>query len=168
MGVFRYRNTELAAVYEKNADMLFRIALTYLQSSNDAQDAVHDVFIKYLKKSDKMKDDEHERAWLIRVTINHCLDMLRKQKIRNYIPLEEISETVMVVPEHISGVNNVMSSLALIPEKNKSAIILHCLEGYSVEETAKILRISVSAVKMRLSRGREALRNILNEEESDV
>lgn len=169
VGIFRRRQDELEAVYERNADMLYRIALTYLQSSSDAQDAVHDVFVKYMKNPGRTKDNEHERAWLIRVTVNYCLDMLRRRKHRDYIQLDEIAESVTAESEHISEeATDVMKSLALIPEKNKSAIILHCLEGYSVEETAKILSISVSAVKMRLSRGREALRKILNEEGSDV
>lgn len=169
MGIFRHWHESLEAVYERNADMLYRLALTYLHNSSDAQDAVHDVFVKYMKKPLKSNNSEHERAWLIRVTINHCLDMLRRRKYRDYIQLDEISETLTAESADMpTEASDVMESLALIPEKNKSAIILHCLEGYSVEETAKILGISVSAVKMRLSRGREALREILNKEDSDV
>ncbi len=169
MGILKRRNEELSAVYERNADELFRIAMAYLQNSNDTQDAVQDVFIKYMKNPEKIRDNEHEKAWFIRVTINHCLDMLRRRKTRNYVPLDEIPETAAVVKDNFSDdAADVMKSLALIPEKNKSAIILHCLEGYSVEETAKLLKISASAVKMRLSRGREALKKILDEEEDNV
>lgn len=153
------------SIYDKYADMLYRIALSHLQRDHDAQDAVHDVFEKYLKSPKKFRDENHERAWFIRVTINRCLDILRHHKVRDYIPLEEITEMgVAKTKEEIS----VMEHLRMIPEKHRSVIVLHCLEGFTVEETAAILKISVSAVKMRLQRGREHLKMRLEKEGYDV
>ena len=153
---------DIEAVYDMYADMLYRLSLSYLQNSEDARDAVQDVFIKYATASDIFKDDEHKKAWLIRVTVNCCNDMLRRRKLRNYVPLDEISETVALDDESSS---DIMNCLKLIPLKNRAAVILHYLEGYSVEETAKVLKISVSAVKMRLKRGREALYELIREVE---
>ena len=153
---------DIEAVYDMYADMLYRLSLSYLQNSEDARDAVQDVFIKYATASDIFKDDEHKKAWLIRVTVNCCNDMLRRRKLRNYVPLDEISETVSMDEESSS---DIMNCLKLIPPKNRAAVILHYLEGYSVEETAKVLKISVSAVKMRLKRGREALYELIREVE---
>ena len=153
---------DIEAVYDMYADMLYRLSLSYLQNSEDARDAVQDVFIKYATASDIFKDDEHKKAWLIRVTVNCCNDMLRRRKLRNYVPLDEISETVAMDEESSS---DIMNCLKLIPPKNRAAVILHYLEGYSVEETAKVLKISVSAVKMRLKRGREALYELIREVE---
>lgn len=153
---------DIEAVYDMYADMLYRLSLSYLQNSEDARDAVQDVFIKYVTASDIFKDDEHKKAWLIRVTVNCCNDMLRRRKLRNYVPLDEISETVAIDEESDS---DIMNCLKLIPPKNRAAVILHYLEGYSVEETAKVLKISVSAVKMRLKRGREALYELIREVE---
>lgn len=153
---------DIEAVYDMYADMLYRLSLSYLQNSEDARDAVQDVFIKYVTASDIFKDDEHKKAWLIRVTVNCCNDMLRRRKLRNYVPLDEISETVALDDESSS---DIMNCLKLIPPKNRAAVILHYLEGYSVEETAKVLKISVSAVKMRLKRGREALYELIREVE---
>lgn len=153
---------DIEAVYDMYADMLYRLSLSYLQNSEDARDAVQDVFIKYATASDIFKDDEHKKAWLIRVAVNCCNDMLRRRKLRNYVPLDEISETVAMDEESSS---DIMNCLKLIPPKNRAAVILHYLEGYSVEETAKVLKISVSAVKMRLKRGREALYELIREVE---
>ena len=153
---------DIETVYDMYADMLYRLSLSYLQNSEDARDAVQDVFIKYATASDIFKDDEHKKAWLIRVTVNCCNDMLRRRKLRNYVPLDEISETVTLDEESSS---DIMNCLKLIPPKNRAAVILHYLEGYSVEETAKVLKISVSAVKMRLKRGREALYELIREVE---
>lgn len=158
----------LAAIYDKYADMLFRIALSHLQSSEDAQDAVHDVFVKYIKSNISFFDDEHERAWFVRVTVNRCYDMLRRKKVRNHIPLEEISEIIADESQNAENVIDVMRCLTDIPEKNKTAIILHYLEGFSVEKIASTLNVSVSAVKMRLLRGRELLKNLIDKEDNDV
>ena len=153
---------DIEAVYDMYADMLYRLSLSYLQNTEDAQDAVQDVFVKYATASDIFKDEEHKKAWLIRVTVNYCNDMLRRRKLRTHASLDEISETVADGEESSS---DIMNCLKLIPLKNRAAVILHYLEGYSVEETAKILKISVSAVKMRLKRGREALYELIREVE---
>lgn len=152
---------DIEAVYDMYADMLYRLSLSYLQNTEDAQDAVQDVFIKYATASDIFKDEEHKKAWLIRVTVNCCNDMLRRRKLRTHASLDEISETIADGEES----SDVMNCLKLIPLKNRAAVILHYLEGYSVEETAKILKISASAVKMRLKRGREALYELIREVE---
>ena len=153
---------DVEAVYDMYADMRYRLALSYLRNTEDAQDAVHDVFIKYTASPKIFKDEEHKKAWLIRVTVNRCTDMLRQRKIRGYVPLDEISETESKAEESDS---DVLKCLDKIPLKNRAAVILHYLEGYSVEETAEILKITASAVKMRLKRGREALYELIREVE---
>jgi len=153
---------DIERVYNMHADMLYRLALSYLQNSEDAMDAVQDVFVKYTAATQAFKDEEHKKAWLIRVTVNRCNDMLRQRKIRGYLPLEEISETASKTEESDS---DILKCLDKIPLKNRAAVILHYLEGYSVEETAEILKVSVSAVKMRLKRGREALYELIREVE---
>ncbi|MBQ8187229.1 MAG: RNA polymerase sigma factor [Clostridia bacterium] len=143
--------------------MLYRLALTYMQNSEDAADAVQDVFVKYMTAAPFLRDEEHERAWLIRVTVNRCCDLLRRRKIRSYVSLDEITETAAEDPELDSS--DVMRCLAKIPEKNRAAIVLHHLEGFSVDEVSRMLGISQSAVKMRLARGRDALKDLLSMEE---
>ena len=158
----------LSAVYDKYADILFRIALSHLQNQDDSQDAVHDVFVKYMKSKVTFTDDEHERAWFVRVTVNRCYDMLRRKKVRSHIPLEEISELVADESQNPEKVVDIFKCLAVLPEKNKTAIVLHYLEGFSVEEIASTLNVSVSAVKMRLLRGRDLLKNLLDKEDENV
>ena len=156
--------TEIAAAYDRNADTLYRVALSHLQNREDAEDAVQDAFAKYITAAPRFADEEQERAWLIRVTVNRSLDLLRKRKHRGYVPLEEIEETVAKDSgEGSDAAEGIMDTLAKIPEKHRAAIVLHHLEGCSVEQTARALGISVSAVKMRLSRGREALKELLQE-----
>ena len=146
-------------VYEKYADMLFRLAYSMVLSSHDAEDIVHDVYAKYLTKSPTFRDEEHEKAWFLRVTVNQCHDFSKKQTYRNYTPLEEVvAETV--TKEDLGLLPAVLS----LEEKYKTVVLLHYFEGYSVEEIAFYLKLSLSAVKMRLSRGRDKLKKLIGKE----
>ncbi|MBR2929566.1 MAG: RNA polymerase sigma factor [Oscillospiraceae bacterium] len=156
------REALIAAAYDRHANMLYRVAMSHLGNSEDAQDAVQDAFARYISAAPTFSDEEQERAWLIRVTVNRSLDLLRQKKVRSYVPLEEAGEIAAETQEE-DGLHSLLQTLAHIPEKHRSAIVLHHLEGFPVEKTAQMLGISVSAVKMRLSRGREALKELLQE-----
>lgn len=160
----RDSRTLLETAYDKYADMLYRLAFSHLRRREDAEDAVQDVFTKYMNTSPRFTDDEHERAWLVRVTVNRCHDMLRRGKVREHDSLDDISE----IPDEEENSSGVLQAVFALPEKYKTAITLHYLEGFSVEEISSMLGISLSAVKMRLSRGREILKDLLDKEENYV
>lgn len=146
---------KLEQAYEKYADMLYRLALSHLKNPHDAEDTVQDVFIKYINHFSILKDEEHERAWLIRTTVNRCYDLLKYNSKRNHMALDEINE---IAAEEKELHTEIFQILEKLPAKNKTVIILHYLEGFSVEEIARMLHLSTSAVKMRLSRGREQMK----------
>jgi len=154
--------TALETAYDKYADMLYRLALSHLGRREDAEDAVQDVFTKYIHTSPRFSDDEHERAWLVRVTMNRCHDMKRRGRLRCHDSLDDISDVPFIAD---GDENNVLKIVFTLPEKYKTTIVLHYLEGFSVEEISSMLGLSGSAVKMRLSRGREMLKNLLDKEE---
>ncbi len=157
----REPNTDaLQAAYDTYADLLYRVAFSHLRHRDDALDAVQDVFLKLHTSSKHFRDREHERAWLLRVTINRCHDLARRQHIRSYTPLDEVTD--LAASENERPV--VLDEVDRLPAALKSAVVLHYLEGFSVEETASILKLSPSAVKMRLSRARDALRTALQGE----
>ena len=160
MTSFLKKETDLGSLYEKYADMMFRVALANTGNKEDAEDAVQEVFAKYLEKFFGFNDEEHEKAWFIRATVNKCRDTLRKNKIRDHTPLEDVLE----LPQKEKGIS-LKEKLEMLPDKIRSAVVLHYLEGFSVEEVGEILKITPSAVKMRLKRGREALKELLGEEE---
>lgn len=157
MSTEKDRKACLEAAYEKYSDMLYRLALSQLGNKEDAEDCVHDVFAKFIAHSRPFFDNEHEKAWFVRVTVNHCHDLQRKRKKREYIHLDEIKS----ITSEDKKDDGVIELLAKLPEKIRAVITLHYLEGYSVEETAKLAGISQSAVKMRLLRGREQLKEII-------
>ena len=150
--------------YDLYADLLYRLALANVQDREDAEDIVHDVFVRYMEKKPHFHDEEHEKAWFVRVTINLCRDFLRKRQYRNYVPLDQVGDIQFEEPKQ----TEVLTYLSKLPEKYRIVIVLHYLEGYSVKDISNILRISASAVKMRLSRGRELLKNNIEREENHV
>lgn len=161
MSLFQKNEQVFETVYNNYADMLYRLALSYLNHREDAQDVVQDVFTKYMCGIHLPMDKEHEKAWFIRVTINQCHDYLRRRKHRTHASLDEVTE----LPGEEQEIPFMLQeTLQNIPEKYKSVIVLHYLEGFSVQEIAKICKISVSATKMRLMRGRELLKNELEKE----
>lgn len=157
---------KLEQAYETYADMLYRLALSHLKNPEDAEDTVQEVFVKYMHHFSIFSDEEHERAWLIRTTVNRCYDLLRYNSKRVHEDLDELSEAIAAEEneQHIE----IFRILEKLPAKNKTVIVLHYLEGFSVEEIAHMLRISVSAVKMRLSRGREQMKDVIEREENHV
>ena len=153
-----FDESALQTAYDTYADLLYRLALSHLQHHEDALDAVQDVFVKLVSSQKRFRDREHERAWLIRVTINRCHDLARRRSIRAHASLDEL-ENIADETDHLRPA--VLQAVDSLDEKYKSAVILHYLEGFSVEETAFNLGLSVSAVKMRLSRARDMLKTQL-------
>lgn len=140
---------EMVAAY---SPMLYRICVVMLGNEADAQDAVQDTICKYLECKKEFRDQEHEKAWLIKVAQNRCRDMRRFQIRHPQTELGEITASYEN-PEY----SQALEELVNLPCPIKSAVYLHYIEGYKVAEVSKMLGISVNAVKKRLQRGRRLL-----------
>lgn len=141
--------------YHMYAQMIKNISNTYLKSNFDSEDAVQEVFLKYLNNYYKFinKNEEYEKYWLVRVTINYCKNKLKSKK-ETYLDYEAIDSKEL---KQTSSINDIYEKICNLSEKYKSVIILYYYEDMSVKQIAKTLKISESAVKMRLKRGREEL-----------
>lgn len=146
--------------YAAYGPALYRFCLVQLGSSADAEDALQEVFCKRLYRAPDFASPEQERRWLFQVAANQCQDE-RKRRWRRDVSLDE--QVPAQAPE--TGDPTLWEQVARLPEKLRAVIHLYYGEGYDVKETAAILGISVSAAKMRLKRGREALRSIWEAEE---
>ena len=140
--------------------MLLRLAMTRSLSTADAEDAVQEVFLRLLTQLPRFRDGEHERAWLIRTTIHRASD-LRKAASNRTLPLEEAE--VVAMPEEAES-SPILSAVQALPEKYSTVIHLYYYEGYTIKEIAKLLGLPTPTVGTRLSRGREKLRKLLEEE----
>lgn len=160
MHLFKPRKPNIDEAFLQYGDMLYRVALARLGNYADAQDVVQDVFIKYITSHPAFNDSNHEKSWLLRTTINRCTDLSRRQKLRIFLPLEDACDMAV---ENQDEVNDLLSLVSQLPAIYKDVVILHSLEGFSIEETANILKISISATKMRLSRARDMLKDLRKE-----
>ncbi len=137
--------------YSQYGERLYRLCLVQLKNTHDAEDAVQDVFVKRLYNAPEFKSPEHEKRWIYKVAVNLCRDRLRR-KGRFDLPIEAAGDAVSQQRDL-----TLLESVMRLPEKNRAVIHLHYYEGYSVKEISAILGITISSVKMRLKRGREAL-----------
>ena len=139
-------------VYEAYGPSLYRFCLLQMKNPADAEDVLQDVLIKRLYQAPRFKSPEHERNWLFQVALNLCRDEWRRHR-RSELPLEAAAG-VALPPEELS----LLEQTADLPEKQRTALHLYYYEGYPVREIARLLGVTVPTVKMRLKRGREALR----------
>lgn len=151
MTVFMNEEDTFSEAFTKYADTVYRVAYHNTSSTVDAEDITQEVFLKLLKAPKLFKDSEHLKAWLIRVTINLCRDLLRKNRIR-LVSSEEMKDN-SVIDE-----NPVLEAVRALPEKYRNTIYLHYYEGYTAREIGKILGAKESTVLSWLARGREILR----------
>ena len=154
--------------YDTHAAQLYRVAYSLLGSRESAEDAVQDVFARYLSHKGTFRDSEHEKAWLIRVTINRCRDLQRSGAVRAYTPLEDLLQHPQQPDEGWQEGQPVLKALLSLPEKYRTVLVLNALEGQPVDLIASELRLTASAVKMRLKRGRELLQKTLAKEDIHV
>ncbi len=146
---------EITRIVNTYSDMLFKVAYTVLHSSADAEDTVQEVFIKLLDRTYKFNDPEHEKAWLIRVTINAAKNK-RKKLARQGVSLDECCEVKTSLDQ-----NELLNTVLSLDEKYSTVIHLYYYEGYSISEIGHILSIPAATVGTRLARARCILRKKL-------
>jgi RNA polymerase sigma-70 factor (ECF subfamily) len=147
---------------QKRLDRMFRLACSILGRSDEAQDMMQDVAEKILRRHGNLKDVENIDAFITRSVQNACIDRIRKRQ-----------DTTPKIPELPDGRNSdrwsdrqlVHRSLARLPERQRIAIHLKDIEGYSSKEIAKIMETDEANVRTLLSRGRRALKEIIEKEE---
>ncbi|MDE6905358.1 MAG: sigma-70 family RNA polymerase sigma factor [Lachnospiraceae bacterium] len=149
---------KLIGQYQNN---IYAAAFSICKNVQDAEDIVQETFIQYHTSKNQFENQQHIRAWLIRVAINKAKNVNHTFWRKNKVPLEDYMETLAFeTPES----KNLFETVMKLPEKYRTAIHLFYYEDYGVKEIAGILRISESNVKARLSRGRKLLRESLQEE----
>lgn len=149
---------ELNRAIELHADTVRRLCMVHLKNYADTEDIFQNVFLKYALSSDVFENAEHEKAWIIRVTINACKDLLKSFFRSKTVSLDELTDE----PEAIKDDNReVLEAVLALPSKYKDVVYLHYYEGYSAVEISKILGKNVNTIYTFLSRSRKILRERL-------
>lgn len=148
------KEKNLEQAFSRYYAMLYKISIIMLCNEHDAYDAVQETFVRFLEYRGEFLDEEHEKAWLIRVNINVCKNFLRFHRLHPMVDYEKLT-----LKYHSEEEVGLMDELFQLSQKYKEVLILHYIEGYTSAEIADILQITESAAKKRLERARNELRN---------
>lgn len=149
---------EVVRAVDKYADTVQRICYLHTDNGQDSDDIFQNVFLKYMTKSPDFQDDEHEKAWIIRVTINSCKDSFKSFFKKNTAALDSVKEQAAEEKEDLSYIREAVKKL---PDNYKNVILLFYYEQYSAVEISKLLHKNVNTVYTWLSRAKDMLKEEL-------
>ena len=153
---------EINRAIDRYADTVRRLCMIHLKNYADTEDIFQTEFLKYALSSVAFENEEHERAWIIRVTINACKDLLKSAFRRRTVPLEAALDQAAVQDrEH----REVLEAVLSLPSKYREVVYLHYYEGYTAAEIGAILRKRENTVYTLLRRAREQLKQKLEGED---
>ncbi len=141
-------------IVEEYGDMVYRIALTQVKNSSDAEDIYQEVFIALIKNINTIENDKHLKYWLIRTTLNKC---------KNHFKLfwnRMVDKTTIFDYNHSYEfeLNEIREIVKSLPTRYRDVVYLHYYEGYSIKEISNILDIKEGTIKSRLFKARDLLK----------
>ena len=128
---------EAGRAIEQYADMVRRICMIHLKNYEDAEDIFQTVFLKYVLRSEPFDSPEHEKAWIIRVTVNACRDLVKSFFRSRTVSLDQLIEKPQDMPEDHS---DILEAVLELPARFRDVVYLHYYEGYSAPEIGRILK----------------------------
>lgn len=157
-------NEQFTCLAQLYIDTVYRVALNYLKSPSDADDITQNVFLKLLQEKKPFDSDEHVKHWLIRVTVNECKNLVRSRWWR----AESIEEYAGQLAFDNQTQSDLFYMVMALPRKYRLPIYLHYYEGYSTQEIGQMLKLPKNTVCTQLKRGRELLKESLQEVDDNV
>ncbi|NLV86746.1 MAG: RNA polymerase sigma factor [Clostridiales bacterium] len=148
---------ELAEMYQRNVNRVYKLCYIYLKNVADAEDAVQSIFLKLLQSQVCFNSHEHEKAWFITTTKNYCKDTLKSWWRQQRVDFETLPDAVS--NDEDKQKKEIIIKLLALPEKYRVVLHLYYLEEYSVKEIATLLGRNESTIRSQLQRGREKLKN---------
>jgi len=160
-----------AELVRRHRDRLWAVALRTLGDPEEAADAVQDALLSAYRAADRFRGDAAVTTWLHRIVVNACLDRVRRRQARRTVPLPELDVSedrpgldAAVVRDATPDVDvriDVAAALATLPVEQRAALVLVDLQGFGVDEAARILGVPPGTVKSRCARGRARLLPLL-------
>lgn len=159
MASMSYRPEDFEAVVTKHENRLYRTALAITGNMSDAEDIVQEVFLRAYEKAPEFESKEHEKAWLIRVTVNLCNSRLRSPWRKRTVPLLD-SYPASDPEQHV-----LLEQVMALPPKYRTVIHLFYYEGYSIKDISELTGQRESTVRSHLTRARQKLKSVLKEDD---
>lgn len=165
-------------IYSDHSKMVYNLCLNYLKNETLAEDLTQEVFVKIYHKIDTFQADAQLKTWIYRLTINKCLDFLRAQKRKKrfgflfslsrsqseyYKALTEFNHPGVLL-EHKEATEKIFALIDQLPDRQKTALLLHVTEGLNLKEIAEIMDTTPKAIESLIGRARVTLKiNRFNE-----
>ena len=154
--------SRFTALAEKYMDMVYRIALNALGSAADAEDVTQNVMVRLYRADPDFESEEHAKRWLIRVAVNESKRLVGLPWKKREASFEEVLNAASVEADGLQ--KDLVRKIAQLQPKYRVPMYLYYFEGYSVKEIAELTGSKTSTLQTRLARGREKLREVLEEE----
>ena len=151
-------------IFRRHVKTVYRLCYSYLGSAADAEDATQSVFMKLVDTPRTFENEEHEKAWLLRVAANHCKDVLKSAaRTRNVALVDEGQSAALQIadPAAQAAQSDVLQAVLALPEAYKDCVYLHYYEGYKTDEIAQMTESNPSTVRNRLADARKMLKDTL-------
>lgn len=152
----------ISDLLDKYGDMVLRIAYTYLKNRADAEDIVQDVFLRIIDKKPSFKDENHEKSWLIRATINMCKNKVNMFWNKNKCSIDDVQE--FAVSDKYNTDTSVFQAVMALGEKYRVVVYMYYYEGYSTPEIANVIGKNETTIRSLLHRARNKLKDMLKED----
>ena len=156
------KKERLEQIFRDYYQLIYRVAFSQVKNHADAEDITQEVFLKIIRHDMRYQSMEHERAWIVRVTVNLCRDLLKSKWHRTSVSMEDVSEAQRGSCENFTEIqDDMMWAVLQLPEKYRNCLYLFYYEDYSIKEIAQSLEMPENTVKTNLKRGRQALKEFL-------
>lgn len=153
---------EINRAVDEYSDIIRRLCMLHLKNYADTEDIFQTVFLKYALSSVEFENKEHEKAWLIRVTINACKDLLKSFFRKRTVSIDQLIEHPAPLPQDH---RDVLEAVLSLPKKYKDVVYLYFYEGYTAPQISKILGKNVNTVYTLLTRSKKILKTKLGGDE---
>ncbi len=164
-------------IVKKYENKVYGIVFHMMKNQNEVEDLAQEVFLKVYKNLDKFKGDSSLYTWIYKITVNLCLDELKKRKniiyldekisvedgeIDKELPSNERSQEELYEDKELK--ENLHRCINKLPDKQKMMIVLRDIKGFSYDEIAKITNNKIGTVKSQINRARLKLKELLDKE----
>ena len=155
-------------LYDLYAKAMYNVCLRMLNNREDAEDMLQNVFLEVFSKLDQFRYESSIGAWIKRITVNRCINFLKKKRIE-WITMEDQKLPVVVEEENFVdiklSVEKIRRAIPLLPDGYRLVFTLYMLEGYDHREIAEILSINEATSKSQLNRAKKKLKQLINNEQ---
>lgn len=154
---------EIKRAIDLYADTVKKLCMVHLKNEADTEDIFQTVFLKYFQSDIIFENDDHEKAWIIRVTINACKDLLKSFFRSKTVSVENYLNQQLEIDTTLEN-RMILEIVLSLPDKYKNVVYLHYYEGYTAVEISRILNKNVNTIYTLLSRSKKILKEKLGGE----